>query len=93
MCGKGLVQVVWDVGDEGADVAIVEVYGVDVSDSNTANTGDDYIVFVASVGADEKVAGTGDAVEDRAGVLSTRVWAGVVNVASIVSVTTAATPW
>ena len=55
VCDKGLVHVVWDVGDEGADAAIVEVHGVDVSNSNTANTVDDDVVFVASVGADGKV--------------------------------------
>ena len=46
MCGKGLVHVVRDVGDEGADAAIVEVHGVDVSNSDTANTVDDTIFVI-----------------------------------------------
>ncbi len=37
-CGKILVHVLWDVGDKGADAAIIEVHGVDASDSETANT-------------------------------------------------------
>jgi hypothetical protein len=69
VCGKRLVHVEWDVVDEGEDAAIIKVHGVDDADCDTANTIDDDIVFVASVGVDRKVAGTGDAIEDGAGVL------------------------
>ena len=62
MCGKGEVHVEGDMVDEGAYAAIVEVHGVYVSDSNTANTIYDDVVFVASVGADGKNAGSTDAV-------------------------------
>ena len=42
---------------------------MDVADSNTTKTVDDDIVFVASNGADGKVAGTGNAIKGGAGVL------------------------
>ena len=48
----------------GVDAAIVEVHGVDVANSNTANIVDDDIVFVASIGADGKVASTSNGIED-----------------------------
>ena len=52
VCGKRLVHVEWDMVDEGADATIIKVHGVDVADCNTANTIDDDIIFVASVGVD-----------------------------------------
>ena len=63
MCGKGEVHVEGDMVDEGADAAVVEVHGVYVSDSNTANTVHDDVVFVASVGTDGEIAGSTYAVE------------------------------
>ena len=63
MCGKGEVHVEGDMVDEGAYAAIVEVHGVYVSDSNTANTVYDDVVFVASVGTDGVIAGSTYAVE------------------------------
>ena len=68
MCGKGEVHVEGDMVDEGAYAAVVEVHGVYVSDSNTANTVYDDVVFVAIVGSDGEVAGPADAGEGRAGV-------------------------
>ncbi len=55
MCGKGEVHVEGDMVDE--------VHGVYVSDSNTANTVYDDVVFVASVGTDGEIARSTDAVE------------------------------
>jgi hypothetical protein len=49
--------------DEGAYAAIVEVHGVYVSDSNTANTVYDDAVFVASVGTDGEIARSTDVIE------------------------------
>jgi hypothetical protein len=57
MCGKGEVHVEGDMVDEGAYAAVVEVHGVYVSNSNTANTVYDDVVFVASVGTDGEIAG------------------------------------
>jgi hypothetical protein len=69
MCGKGEVHVEGDMVDEGAYATVVKVHGVYVSDSNTANTVYDDVVFVASVGMDGEIAGLTDAVECRAGIL------------------------
>ena len=63
MCGKGEVHVEGDMVDEGADATVVEVHGVYVSDSNTAHTVYDDVVFVASVGTDGEIAGLTYAVE------------------------------
>jgi hypothetical protein len=62
MCGKEEVHVEGDMVDEGAYSTAVEVHGVYVGDSNTANAVYDDVVFVASVGADGKNAGSTDAV-------------------------------
>ena len=61
MCGKGEVHVEGVMVDEGEYAAIVKVHGVYVSDSNTANTVYDDVVFVASVGMDGEIAGSTDA--------------------------------
>jgi hypothetical protein len=63
MCGKGEVHVEGDMVDEGAYAAVVEVHGVYVSDSNTANTVYDDVVFLASVGTDGEIARSTDAIE------------------------------
>jgi hypothetical protein len=63
MCGKGEVHVEGDMVDEGVYAAVVEVHGVYVSDSNTANTVYDDVVFVASVGMDGKIARSTDVIE------------------------------
>jgi len=72
MCGEREVHVEGDMVDEGAYSAIVEVHGVYVGNSDTANAVYDDVGFVASVGADGEVAGTADEVEGRAEV----VWVG-----------------
>ena len=68
MCGKGEVHVEGDMVDEGAYAAIVEVHGVYVGDSDTANAVYDDVVFVASVGTDGEIAGSTHAVVGRAGI-------------------------
>ena len=50
MCGKEEVHVEGDMVDEGAYSTAVEVHGVYVSDSNTANTIDDDVEFVGEFG-------------------------------------------
>ena len=52
-----------DMVDEGAYATVVEVHGVYVCDSNTANAIYDDVVFVASVGTDGEIAGSTYAVE------------------------------
>lgn len=66
MSSKGLVPVVRNMADEGADAAIIKVHGVDVCDRDATNAVDDGIVFVTGGGTDGKVAGAGDAEEDGA---------------------------
>ena len=66
--GKDLLPIEGGMVNEGADAAMVEVYGVDVCDRNATNSIDDYVVFVAGGGADGEVAGSGYAEEDGAGI-------------------------
>jgi len=57
--GKDLLPIEGDTVNEGADAAMVEVYGVDVCNRNATNSIDDYVVFVAGGGVDGEVAGLG----------------------------------
>ena len=72
MRGKREVHVEGDMVDEGAYATVVEVHGVYVGNSNTANAVYGDVVSVASVGADGENAGSTDAVVGQGGI----IWVG-----------------
>ena len=49
--GEGFVAAEWDIGYTRADAFIIEVELEDVGDSNTADTIDDDVEFVAEFGS------------------------------------------